>query len=44
MWENEYDNIVSKRDKLQHLNINQIKLEVYDSYRKDEKKTTSLKL
>ena len=26
LWESEYDGIVSKRDKLQDLNINQLKL------------------
>ena len=31
--------IVSKRDKLQDLNINQLKLEVHDTYKKDEKLT-----
>ena len=41
MWESEFDGIVSKRDKLQDLNINQLKLEVHDSYKKDEKKTTN---
>ena len=40
MWEPEFDGIVSKRDKLQDLNINQLKLEVHDSYKKDEKLTT----
>ena len=33
--------MVSKRDKLQDSNINQIKLEVHDTYKKDEKKTTN---
>ena len=41
MWETEFDGIVSKRDKLQDLNINQIKLEVHDSYKKDEEITTN---
>ena len=40
LWESEFDGIVSKRDKLQDLNINQLKLEVYDTYKKDEKITT----
>ena len=40
LWEGEFDNIVSKRDKLQDLNINQLKLEVHDTYKKDEKITT----
>ena len=39
MWESEFDGIVSKRDKLQDLNINQLKLEVHDTYKKDEKIT-----
>ena len=38
--ESEFDGIVSKRDKLQDLNINQLKLEVHDTYKKDEKQTT----
>ena len=41
LWESEFDNIVSKRDKLQDLNINQLKLEVHDTYKKDEKMTTN---
>ena len=40
-WEKEFDGIVSKRDKLQDLNINQIKLEVHGTYKKDEKITTN---
>ena len=40
-WESEFDGIVSKRDKLQDLNISQLKLEVHDNYRKDEKITTN---
>ena len=43
LWESEFDGIVSKRDKLQDLNINQLKLEVHDSYKKDEKITTNFK-
>ena len=39
MWVSEFDNIVSKKDKVQELNINQLKLEVYDTYKKDEKLT-----
>ena len=41
LWESEFDNIVSKRDKLQDANISQLKLEVYDTYKKDEKLTTN---
>ena len=40
-WESEFDGIVSKRDKLQDLNINQLKLGVHDTYEKDEKITTN---
>ena len=40
LWESEFDGIVSKRDKLQDFNINQLKLEVHDTYKKDEKLTT----
>ena len=41
LWESEFDGIVSKRDKLQDAIINQLKLEVYDAYEKDEKLTTN---
>ena len=41
LWESEFDGIVSKRDKLQDANISQLKLEVHDSYKKDEKITTN---
>ena len=41
LWESEFDNIVSKRDKLQDLNINNLKLEILDTYKKDEKLTTN---
>ena len=41
LWESEFDGIVSKRDKLQDSNINQLKLEVYDTYKKHEKLTTN---
>ena len=44
LWESEFDGIVSKRDKLQDLNINQLKLEVHDTYKKDEKISTSFEL
>ena len=39
--ESEFDNIVSKRDKLQDSNNNQLKLEVHDNYKKDGKLTTN---
>ena len=41
LWESEFDGIVSIRDKLQDSNINQLKLEMYDTYKKDEKITTN---
>ena len=40
LWENEFYNIVFKRDKLQDMNINQIKLEGHDTYKEEEKITT----
>ena len=40
LWESEFDGIVSKRDRLQDSNISQLKLEVHDTYKKDEKLTT----
>ena len=40
-WESEFDGIVSERDKLQDANISQLKLEVHDTSRKDEKVTTN---
>ena len=39
--DSEFDGIVSKRDKLQGLKMYQLKLEVYDTYKKDEKLTTN---
>ena len=41
IWESEFDGIVSRKDKLQDSNINQLKLEVHDTYKKDEKITTN---
>ena len=41
MWESELDNIVSKRDKLEYMNINQLKIEIHEIYEKDEKITTN---
>ena len=41
LWESEFDGTVSNRDKLQDANINQSKLEVHDTYEKDEKRTTN---
>ena len=31
LWESDFDNIVSEKDRVQDLNINQLKLEVHDS-------------
>ena len=41
LWESEFDGIVSKGEKLQDLNINNLKLEIHDTYKKDEKITTN---
>ena len=41
LWQSKSDNTVSKRDKLQDLNINLLKLQVHDTYKKDEKVTTN---
>ena len=43
LWVSDFDNTVSKRDKLQDMKINQLKLEVHDSYKKDGKIRTSFK-
>ena len=37
LWESEFDNILSKIDKLQDININKLKLEVHDTYKKMKK-------
>ena len=37
LWESEFDIIFSMRDKLQDLYVKQIKLEVYDTYKKMKK-------
>ena len=44
LWESEIDFIVSRKDIVQDLNINQLKLEVQNSYKKDEKKQQILNL
>ena len=41
LWESEFDGIVSKRDKLQDINIKNLKLEIHDTYKTDEKLTTN---
>ena len=40
LWENEFGNTFAERDKLQDININQLKFQVHDTYRKNEKITT----
>ena len=39
--ENELDNIVSTRDKQQDMHINQLKLKLNETYKKDEKISTN---
>ena len=39
-WESEFHNTISQEDKEQNITFNQLKLEVHDTYRKDEKVTT----
>ena len=41
LWKSKFDGIVSERDKLQDLNSNQLKFEIHDTYKKDEKITTN---
>ena len=41
VWESKFVNIVSRGDKLQDINIIQLKLQVHDTYIKDEKLTTN---
>ena len=40
LWESEFDNIVSKKDKVQDVNLDQLKLEIRDTYEKVENLTT----
>ena len=39
--ESEFNNIVSKKDKLQELNLNQLKVQIHDAYENVEKLTTN---
>ena len=39
--ESDFDNIVFKKDEVQDININRLKLEVHDTYKEDEKLTTN---
>ena len=41
LWESDFDGILCKRDKLQDSNINQLKLELYDTYKKMKILTTN---
>ena len=40
IWGSEFENNVSKKDKRQNINLNQLKLKVNDAYKKDEETTT----
>ena len=40
LWDSEFGNTVSKKGKVQDININQSKLEVNQTYKKDEKRKT----
>ena len=42
LWAIEFDNIVSEKDKIQDINLNQLKLEVHCTSKKDEKLPTNL--
>ena len=41
LWESEFDNIFSKRDELQDMNNNHLKLEVHNTYKEHEKIKTN---
>ena len=43
LWESNFDNIVSTKNKMQNFNPNQLKLEAHYIYKKDEKITTNFK-
>ena len=34
LWNSEFDNNISKKDKVQHMTINQLKLKVHDTFKK----------
>ena len=44
LWESEFDNTVSKKDKVQKINNNQLKLEVHDTFEKMNKCQQTFKL
>ena len=37
LWESEFENIASKKDKIQDLNIKKIKFEVQDNYKNNNR-------
>ena len=41
LWESEFDNIVSRKDKIRDMKISQLEVEVHESYKKDENLTTN---
>ena len=41
IWRSQFHSDVSAEDRLQDMNRNQLKLKVNDTYKKDEKQTTS---
>ena len=41
LWEKESQEIISKKDKVQDMNINQLKLEVHDTSEENEKIKTN---
>ena len=40
LWEGEFYNNISAKDRVQDISLNQIKLKVNDTYKKDENRTT----
>ena len=44
LWESKFDNILSEREKVQDIKINQLKLEVHDTYKKREKYQQTLNM
>ena len=43
IWKNELDNFAFKKDKVQDMNISQLKLEIHDTCKKVEKTTSNFK-
>ena len=41
LWRSEFYNNVSAKDRVQDINLNQLKFKVNDTYKKDEKITTN---